>query len=325
MAAPYRRGPLARRHEQGRAARQPPAAGSAAAGSAAAGTDGWTEGRLVVDGRDVFYRRGPTCEGVPLVHVHGFAISGSYLMPTARRLADHGTAVVPDLPGYGRSERSPRPLGIVGLARSLEGILDGLGLDQVVLVGNSMGCAVSLEVAHASPERVHRLVLVSPAGGLQNQPFRRALRQLARDVVREDPRMAGVAVPDYVGFGAVNAFRAFHELTLFPALERLVSVPVPTLAVLGDRDPLVPGPRRVREVQALSHDHIAVVLIQGAAHAINFSHPGQLANVIGAWLDDRDVVDDPTEPGTARTLTPRRPGGGPDGPDGPDGHPRRAA
>ena len=302
MTTPSRRRALGLRRGHGRAAQPPPAPAGAATDE-----DGWTDGWLTVDDRRVFYRRGPTRDGVPLVHVHGFAISGSYLMPTARRLAEHGTGVVPDLPGYGRSDRSPRPLGIPELARSLEEILDGLGLDRVVLVGNSMGCAVSLEVAHAHPARVHRLVLVSPAGGLQNRPLPRALRQLARDVVRESPRMAGVALPDYVGFGAVNALRTFRELTQFPALERLVSVPVPTLAVLGDRDPLMPGPRRVREVLALSHDHITVVLIQGAAHAINFSHPGQLANVVGAWLEDRAILDDPAEPGTARPLTPRRP------------------
>lgn len=279
--------------------------------AADAGSDrrGWSEGWLDVDGARVFYRQGPPADGVPLVHVHGFAISGSYLMPTARRLEGHGTSVVPDLPGYGRSDRVARPLGIPELATSLVAILDALRLDRVVLLGNSMGCAVSLEVAHAHPERVHRLVLVSPAGGLQNQPLPRALRQLAADVSRENPRMARVALPDYVGFGAVNAFRTFHELTLFPALERLVTVPVPTLAVLGDRDPLMPGPRRVREVQALSHDHIAAVLIRGAAHAINFSHPGQLANVVGSWLDDREIVGDPTEPGTVRVLTPGRSAG----------------
>ncbi|UZN03671.1 alpha/beta fold hydrolase [Cellulomonas sp. S1-8] len=277
--------------------------------------EGWHEGWLDVDGVRVFYRQGPTSDGVPIVHVHGFAISGSYLMPTARRLVDLGTNVVPDLPGYGRSGRTPRPLGIPELARNLQGILDGLGMDKVVLVGNSMGCAVSLEVAHADPGRVHRLVLVSPAGGLQNQPLPRALRQLAADVGRESRHMARVAVPDYVDFGAVNALRTFQELTRFPALERLVTVPVPTIAVLGDRDPLMPGPRRVREVQVLAHDHIAVVLIQGAAHAINFSHPGQLANVIRAWLTDQEIVDDPAEPGTARPLTPRRSSG--DDPPGP--------
>ena len=266
--------------------------------------DGWTEERLQVGGRTLFYRRGEgPADAVPIVHVHGFAISGSYLMPTARLLTGHGVNVVPDLPGYGRSQRRARTLGIPALAEALLAVVDALGFDRVVLVGNSMGCPISLEVAHAAPERVHRVVLVSPAGGVQNQPLPRAVGQLVRDVSRESPRMAGVAVPDYARFGPVNALRLFHELTRFPSLERLVHTPVPSLAVLGTRDPLMPPPRRVFEVARLAPEHVTLVVITGAAHALNYSHPGELANVIGAWLDGRDIVDDPEQPGLARVLT----------------------
>lgn len=264
--------------------------------------EGWHDGYLRVAGSRVYYRRGPAHEGIPIVHVHGFAISGSYLMPTARRLDGIGTNVVPDLPGYGRSDPSRHALGIPALAQVLEELLDRLGLERVVLLGNSMGCAVSLEVAHLTPERVHRLILVSPAGGRHNQPFRRALRQMAVDARLEAPKMARVAIPDYVRFGPINGLTLFGELTRFPSLERLLSVPVPTLAVLGDRDPLMPGPHRVSEVRAQSPRHVSVVLIQGAAHAINFTHPGELANVVTSWLADREIVDDPTEPGRARRL-----------------------
>jgi pimeloyl-ACP methyl ester carboxylesterase len=184
----------------------------------------------------------------------------------------------------------------------MTGILDALGLDRAVLVGNSMGSVIALEIAHEAPERVHRLVLVSPAGGRQNQPLRRALGQLAVDAVRESPRMARVAVPDYVRFGPVNAFSLFSQLTRFPALDRLITTPVPTLAVLGDRDPLMPGQQRLHDIRTLAPDHVDVALIEGAAHSINFSHPGELANVISAWLDDREIVDDPREPGRARAI-----------------------
>jgi hypothetical protein len=47
-------------------------------------------------------------------------------------------------------------------------------------------------------------------------------------------------------------------------------------------------------------------VIEGAAHAMNFSHPGQLAHVIGAWLDGREITNDPDEPGVARVLEVRR-------------------
>ena len=269
---------------------------------------GWSERRVRVGSRDLFYRAstGPT-DAVPIVHLHGFGISGSYLMPTARRLARHAVNIVPDLPGYGRSPRRDHTLDIPELAEAVLGLLDALAVDKVVLLGNSMGCPISLEVAHAAPERVERMVLVSPAGGVQNQPLGRAMVQLAQDGLRESPRMARVAVPDYLGFGPLNALRLFHQLTVFPSLERLVHTPVPTLAVLGSRDPLMPGPARVIEVVRMSPEHVSAVVIRGAAHAINFSHPGELANVVTAWLQDREIVDDPHRPGDARVFpVPRR-------------------
>jgi pimeloyl-ACP methyl ester carboxylesterase len=265
---------------------------------------GWSERRVRVGSRDLFVRvsSGPS-DAVPIVHVHGFGISGSYLMPTARLLARHAVNVVPDLPGYGHSARRDHTLDIRELAEAVLGLLDALAMDKVVLLGNSMGCPVSLEVSHAAPERVDRMVLVSPAGGVQNQPLSRALVQLAQDGLRESPRMARVAVPDYLGFGPVNALRLFHQLTLFPSLERLVRTPVPTLTVLGSRDPLMPGPARVIEVARMSPEHVSVVVIHGAAHAINYSHPGELANVVTAWLEDREIVDDPDQPGDARVFS----------------------
>ena len=223
---------------------------------------------------------------MPVVHVHGFAISGEYLMPTARRLATRWVNLVPDLPGYGRSERRGHVLDIPGLAEALVAVLDALDLERAVLVGNSMGCPIGLEVAHMAPERVHRLVLASPAGGAHNQPLIRALGQLASDSIRESPRMLPVVLPDYARFGPLNGLRLFRELTRYPSLERLLSTPVPTLAVLGGRDPLMASPARVREVARQSPEHLTVALIGKAAHALNFSHPNELAGVIELWLDD---------------------------------------
>jgi pimeloyl-ACP methyl ester carboxylesterase len=267
----------------------------------------WDEREVDVAGHRVFVRVGPEVPGsVPMVHVHGFAISGSCMLPTAARLAHRATTYVPDLPGYGRSPAWGAALGIPNLAWALLGVLDALGLDRVVLVGNSMGGPVCLEVAHQAPDRVAALVLASPAGGVHNQPFARALTQLARDAVRESPAMARTAVPDYLRFGPVATLHLFSELVRFPSLERMLGTPVPTLAVVGTRDPLMPSPARVREVGRLTPEHVDVVVIEGAAHAMNFSHPGELAHVISSWLDGEEIVDDPDSPGVARVLHLRR-------------------
>ena len=194
--------------------------------------DGWVTERLQVGGTSVYCRRSTHEDGVPLVHIHGFAISGAYLMPTARA-CPRGVNVVPDLPGYGRSERRERVLGIPALAETTLAILDRLDIDKAVLVGNSMGCAISLEVASRGTRADPWPRLGLPAGGVHNQPMSRALGQLARDVLRERTTMFPVALPDYVKFGPLNGLRLFRQLTRFPSLERLLRTPVPTLAVLG--------------------------------------------------------------------------------------------
>jgi pimeloyl-ACP methyl ester carboxylesterase len=256
----------------------------------------WT----TVDGVDVFYRESPSPPDAPaMMHVHGFGLSGRYLLPTAERLAEDFHTLVPDLPGFGRSGKSPNGLDIPDLAHAAARFLDERGIETVSLVGNSMGCPVILEFAHHYPERLDRAILVSPAGGLYNQPLRRAVGQLTRDGGREPPRMMRVATPDYLRFGVPSTFKMFGALTQYPSLDRLLELRVPTLVVVGDRDPLLPHPDRVQEIAAQTDNHVLLVRIEGAAHAINFSHPGELAHIIRLFMADRPIVDDPDSPGHA--------------------------
>jgi pimeloyl-ACP methyl ester carboxylesterase len=257
----------------------------------------WTR----VGGLRVFYREvgpDPDAGSVPtLVHIHGFAISGRYLMPTAERLSGKYRNLVPDLPGYGRSADPRRTLAIPALAEATLGFLDAVGVGRATVVGNSMGCPVSCEIVRLAPERIDRAVLVSPAGGWHNQPLLRAIGQLAVDGLREPPGLARIAVPDYLRFGPVNTLRLFRAMSDYPTLERFLALSRPTLAVIGSRDRLVPGRARVEQVAGVAPDHLSLVVILGGAHALNFSHPGELANVISSWLEDREIVDDPDQPG----------------------------
>jgi hypothetical protein len=44
------------------------------------------------------------------------------------------------------------------------------------------------------------------------------------------------------------------------------------------------------------------VTINGAAHAINFSHPEQLSHVVRRWMADEPITDDPALPGRGRVF-----------------------
>ena len=252
-------------------------------------------------GTSVYCRRSTDEDGVPLVHIHGFAISGAYLMPTARALATRGVNVVPDLPGYGRSERRDRVLDIPALAETTLAILDRLDIDKAVLVGNSMGCAISLEVAHEAPERIHSLVLVSPAGGVHNQPMSRALGQLAKDVFRESTKMFPVALPDYVKFGPTERPAPLPRVDTLPVAGAPASHPRP--------DPCRPG--GPRPTHAVTRPHTRSCPTRSGApdgrDRGRGSPCGELQSPHGAGRRDRGVAG----PCSRRPhASPRRSAGG---------------
>src|SRR5690606_32567030 len=68
--------------------------------AASALAERWT----MIDGVDVFYRESANPpDARVMTHLHGFGLSGRYLLPTAELLADEFHTYVPDLPGFGRS------------------------------------------------------------------------------------------------------------------------------------------------------------------------------------------------------------------------------
>jgi pimeloyl-ACP methyl ester carboxylesterase len=245
-------------------------------------------GWVVVDGRPMFHRTA-TIAGqgaAAMVHVHGFGISGTYLEPTAAVLARRFLTYVPDLPGMGRSLRPDRPFDLPGLANALVAYCDEVGVERATFVGNSLGCPIICEVASRFPERIERAVLVSPAGGPNNQPLPRAIAQMAIDGVREPISMVPIAVRDYLRFGVLQGLRLFAAMMRFPSVDRIQAMEVPTLVVVGRRDPLVDIGRAwvLAEVP-----HLDAVSVPGA-HALNYSHPDTVAALIEAFVDGGELA-----------------------------------
>ena len=80
-------------------------------------------------------------------------------------LAPHFRVIVPDMPGYGRSDKHidhSDPYGY--LADTIRGLLDALDIDTAHLIGNSYGGAAALRLALDTPRRVDKLVLMGPVG-----------------------------------------------------------------------------------------------------------------------------------------------------------------
>ena len=255
-------------------------------------------GWVIVDGRPLYHRScldaGPGAGAV--VHVHGFGISGTYLEPTAARLASRYRTFVPDLPGMGRSMRPDHSLDLPELAAALVSYCDAVGVERAAFVGNSLGCPLIIELASTFPERVERAVLVSPAGGPNNRPLLRAVRQMLVDGFREPLSLVAIAARDYLRFGLLRSLSLFQAMTRYPTLERLPRLAVPTLVVAGDRDPLV----RLDRVHVLAPlPHVDAVRVPGA-HALNYSAPELMAELIDAHLAGQPLT---SSSGPLRAVT----------------------
>ncbi|HEX2252239.1 MAG TPA: alpha/beta hydrolase [Thermoanaerobaculia bacterium] len=115
---------------------------------------GFASGSLEIDGCRIHHRVSAATleDGPTYVLVHGLIVSGRYMMPLALCLAGHGRVLVPDLPGFGGSEKPQPPPQVPELARRLAGYLGAVGARPVVLVANSFGCQVVAAMAAERPE-----------------------------------------------------------------------------------------------------------------------------------------------------------------------------
>jgi pimeloyl-ACP methyl ester carboxylesterase len=102
-------------------------------------------------------------EGPPIVFVHGLLVDGRLWRKVTPLLEDRFRCIVPELPLGSHPEplNPDADLSPPGLARIVAGFLEGLDLQDVTLVGNDTGGAISQITAANHPERIGGLLLTN--------------------------------------------------------------------------------------------------------------------------------------------------------------------
>ena len=90
-------------------------------------------------------------------------------------------------------------------------------------------------------------------------------------------------------------------MTGYVTVPRLQHTLLPTRVVFSDRSPLVSEYRLRTAVAGVGQ--ITLARIDGAAPAVNFSHPAELASVVRLYLNDQEGIDDPSAGGVAEQRT----------------------
>lgn len=223
-------------------------------------------------------------DGPPLVMIHGSGpgVTGwanwRLVMPD---LAHHHRVLVPDMVGFGYTAR---PDGIQydldTWVRHALAFLDALKLDQVDLVGNSFGGALSLAIAIRHPERVRRLVLMGAAGvsfeltpaldavwgytpSVENMRALMDTFAFNRDLVNDD--LARMRYEASIRPGIQEAYSAMFPAPRQTSIEALASdpkaiaaLPHETLIIHGRDDIVVPLANSLRFLELIPRSQLHV-------------------------------------------------------------------
>lgn len=281
----------------------------------------FTRGGVVrAHGMRTFHLEAGPSDGPVVVCLHGLGATNASMLPTFYDLAADHRVLAPDLPGHGASRAPWARYDAPFFARWLDGWMRRLGIESAVLIGNSLGGRVALEMALRYPARVRALALLAPAVAFrrlrQFGPFVRLLRPelsalpglpMSNDLVLRGLR-ALFAEPDrmpdsWLQAAAGEFVRLYqkrdHRVAFYAALRqiyldeafgdqgfwtRLPSLTVPTLCVWGDRDRLVPArfARHVSEALPRSRS----ITLEDCGHVPQFELPDQTNAAIRAFLAD---------------------------------------
>jgi 2-hydroxy-6-oxonona-2,4-dienedioate hydrolase len=244
----------------------------------------WYTERLTLNGEGWFarIRPGTNADLPPVVMVHGVIISGTYFRPIANLLDPSYAVYIPDLPGIGRPQSDTNwtlPL----LTEHLAGWLDAHHITGAVVVGNSFGCQIATLLAASRPDLVRAQVLIAPTLDPETGGIPEVIWKGALVFPREHPTIWATWIPDFFRTGPIRSMLMLRHMFRDDQLARLSEIPHPSWVIGGERD-LISPPAWIHRMASRLQDGRAIV-IPGAPHALNFSRPSTLVDVIDQAID----------------------------------------
>lgn len=225
----------------------------------------------------------PPPDAPVIVLVHGLALSGKYMVPTAEVLAPDHRVYVPDFPGFGDSGKPNRVLDVPGLADALAAWMRAVGLERAMLLGNSFGCQIIADLAARYPDRVERAVLQGPTTPADERSWLWQFIRWQQNSPHNPPEMGEIARQDYAKCGLVRALLTF-QFSLNDRIEdKLPQIEAPTLVVRGSVDPICPQDWVEYVTRQLPRGELAI--IPDVAHTLVFTSPHELVEVSRPFLE----------------------------------------
>lgn len=213
-------------------------------------------------------------------------------------LAESFHTLVPDLPGWGGSDRPEWARHVRDIAALVAQLLDKAGLDKVAIVGLGYGGWIAAELATFAQNRLSSLVLVGPMG-IQPRPGKgEIMDQYMIDFA--DYVQQGFSTPEasaeHFGEDPAQEFVTFWDfsremtarITWKPYMfshqlpHLLKGVKTPTLVVFGEQDKVVPIDSGKQYAEILPSAKLQT--LPKAGHFADLERPEELARLVTEHL-----------------------------------------
>jgi pimeloyl-ACP methyl ester carboxylesterase len=249
------------------------------------------------------------------VLLHGFMMSHWYFNNILRQLAETNDVIAIDLPGFGESDRpAPQRYGYDGpaYATTVAQVMDALQIERATVLGHSMGGGAALAIAARRPERVERLVLVSPAvyplpmpalAKILLQPmlgpfvwsYLFTKGELRRAMLRDHFKDPAPVTDEFVDYYWARFNRAGGRDAAYAAAKMLGSlsdntadpgrVRAPTLLIWPDEDRMIPTHHARRLSRAIAGATLKIVPACG--HNVHLERPDEFLRQLQPFLADK--------------------------------------
>ena len=264
-----------------------------------------------VNGQRIYYEdSGGGGDRLPLVLAHGLLMDHEMFAPQVAAFGADRRVVTWDERGHGLTETTPDDFSYWDSADDLRGLLDALGIQRAVVGGMSQGGFVSLRFALRWPERVAGLVLIDSQAGLEDPAVAPGYEQMHQAWLEYGPGPVQEVVASIIlGPGQWDGWYAkwneqyaqwapddLGQLSWpFRCLMdrdditgRLAGITCPALIVHGTADAGIPL-TRAEVVRDGLDGPVTFIVVEGAAHASNVTHPDEVNQAILGFLSGLDA------------------------------------
>jgi pimeloyl-ACP methyl ester carboxylesterase len=266
----------------------------------------------VPNGR-LHYWAGGKADGKPLLLIHGFGADALFGWVSQDELARDHFLIIPDLLWFGGSQGAEPDFSAGYQAEALRQLLDHLAVDRIDVAGVSYGGFVALELAHAHPARVGRIILIDSPGHtytlsdyhamLDRQDIDSVTQLVVPDRAEGVQRLVRLAyhrpppVPMFVARDIFAHMYTVHTDEKVRLLDHLIAraatvnpneyqIDHPTLILWGEHDELFPSPLADRLARAIGPS-ARVRLLPATNHAPNLEKPARFNREVSTFLAAR--------------------------------------